>query len=138
MHLLNLRVGGPHLLVVRGDRGGPLANEVDCAAVLALVLELPPVIEPAGHAEAGYLDGGLCDDVVTLDDIFVPNAHGEVVADVLHVVGEGLVELRVFASVLSNLGLKLLHAMLDLNEGVLSAEGLGVSGESCFYDCHVE
>ena len=101
-------------------------------------MDLPPVVHASAHAEPRQLDGGLGKRVVVHDLVLVHNLHGEVVANVLDVVSKGLAELGFFAAVPGHLALKLLHTVLNLHVGVLSAKGFCVARKAGLYNRNVQ
>jgi hypothetical protein len=103
----------------------PVTLEADGSGFLALNGDLEPVVE-AGQAESRNLDDSLTHQLVVEHGVLVHQAHGKVIANVLHVVLKHFVEHGFFAAVFDNLCLKALHTVLNLHVGVHITKGVEV------------
>lgn len=100
--------------------------------MLALILDWEPLIDSSTSAGQGRDLDKAATDLVIIARILVPDGHGDIVADVLHVNGEGLV--GPFWSLASSIvggSLELLHPGLDLHIRVHLSEGLGITSQLC-------
>jgi hypothetical protein len=145
LKLFKLRVlGGKLRFFSLGIARLPVTLEANSSGFLSLNGDLEPVVE-AGHAESRNLDDSLTHQLVVEHGVLVHQAHGEVIANVLHVVLKHFVEHGFFAAVFHNLGLKALHTVLNLNVGIHITKGVEVffhsglnnSNDQFSSSCHI-
>ena len=111
----------------------PLGNQMDVTCLLALVLELVPLIKALVDTESGQLDSAFTDQVRTCE-VLVVDPKLEVVTDVFDINNHSFVPDGVFAGTALDRGPKPLHPGLDLDVGVHLGEGVSVAIEAALND----
>jgi hypothetical protein len=117
------------LSVLSGLQRLPEALQMNGAHSLALVGDLPPVLEASGNAEGRQLDGGLSDDLVGGYYVVVLDFEFHIISNVLHVEFELLVPGGLLAAVGVRLGALSFKTVLDGDVGVHRAESFDITGE---------
>ena len=126
------------VLLIHG--GEPSALDVHHAGLLAVMLNLEPLVQASVHTQRAALDvtGTNLQDYspftyrVGLGYVFVQACDRNIVTDVLYVDVKDFVPLRGLARIVFGLRPELLLAVHNLAEGIHLAEGLRVAGESRF------
>ena len=111
----------------------PLGNQMDVTRLLALVLELVPLIKALVDTESGQLDSAFTDQVRTCE-VLVVDPKLEVVTDIFDINNHSFVPDGVFAGTALDRGPKPLHPGLDLDVGVHLGEGVRVAIEAALND----
>ena len=111
----------------------PLRNQVDVTRLLALVLELVPLIKALVDTQRRQLDCAFADQVRTCE-VLVVDPKLEVVTDIFDINNHGLVPDGVFAGTALDRGPKPLHPGLDLDVGVHLGESVRVAIEAALHD----
>ena len=111
----------------------PLGNQMDVTCLLALVLELVPLIKALVDTQSGQLDSAFTDQVRTCE-VLVVDPKLEVVTDIFDINNHSFVPDGVFAGTALDRGPKPLHPGLDLDVGVHLGEGVRVAIEAALND----
>jgi len=116
----------------------PLRTQVDGSRLLALILDIEPLIKTSTDTQTGQFDDSLSHELRT-NNILIEDLHSHVITDILNIDVHILTgPLGFLALIVGSLGADTLLTRVNDHVRVHLAESFGITGELGLHDVHSE